>query len=63
MLDLVTSLVQFTDAYITCLEIINVKKMKKDMELRPEMAMDREKWRCGIMRRTSDPYERENNRR
>ena len=21
----------------------------KDMGLRPEMAMDREKWRCGIM--------------
>ena len=26
----------------------------KDMGLRPEMAMDREKWRCGIMGRTSD---------
>ena len=25
----------------------------KDMGLRPEMAMDREKWRCGIMGRTS----------
>ena len=28
----------------------------KDMELRPEMAMNREKWRCGIMGRTSDPH-------
>ena len=35
----------------------------KDMGLRPEMAMDREKWRCGIMGRTSDPYKRENNGR
>ena len=35
----------------------------KDMGLRPEMAMDREKWRCGIMRRTSDPHKRGNNGR
>ena len=35
----------------------------KDMELRPVMAMDREKWRCGIMGRTSDPHKRGNNRR
>ena len=28
----------------------------KDMELRPSMAMDREKWRCGFMRRTFDPH-------
>ena len=35
----------------------------KDMGLRPEMAMDREKWRCGIMRRTSDPHERGNDGR
>ena len=27
----------------------------KDMELRQGMAMDREKWRCDIMGRTSDP--------
>ena len=27
----------------------------KDIELRPEMAMDREKWRCGIIGRMSDP--------
>ena len=27
----------------------------KDMVLRPGMAIDREKWRCGIMRRASDP--------
>ena len=33
----------------------------KDMGLRPEMAMDREKWRCGIMERTSDPHKRGNN--
>ena len=33
----------------------------KDMGLRPEMAMDREKWRCGIMGRTSDPHKRGNN--
>ena len=30
----------------------------KDMGLRPGMAMDREKWRCGIMRRTSDLHKR-----
>ena len=35
----------------------------KDMGLRPEMAMDREKWRCGIMGRTSDPHKRGNNGR
>ena len=34
----------------------------KDIELRPEMAMDREKWKCGIMGRTPDPHERGNNR-
>ena len=34
-----------------------------DMVLRPGMAMDREKWRCGIMRRTSDPRKRGNNGR
>ena len=28
----------------------------KDMGLRPEMAMDREKWRCGIMGRTFYPH-------
>ena len=33
----------------------------KDMGLRPEMAMDREKWRCGIIGRTSDPHMRGNN--
>ena len=33
----------------------------KDMGLRPGMAMSREKWRCGIMGRTSDPHKRENN--
>ena len=27
------------------------------------MAMDREKWRCGIMARTSDPHRRRNNGR
>ena len=32
----------------------------KDMRL---MAMDREKWRCGIMGRTSDPYKCINNGR
>ena len=31
----------------------------KDMGLRPGMAMDREKWRCGIMGRTSDPLSAE----
>ena len=35
----------------------------KDMGLRPGMAMDREKWRCGIMGRTSDPHKRGNNGR
>ena len=33
------------------------------MGLRPEMAMDREKWRCDIMGRTSDPHKRGNNGR
>ena len=28
----------------------------KDMGLRPEMAMDREMWRCGIMGRTPGPH-------
>ena len=28
----------------------------KDMGLKLETAMDREKWRCGIMGRTSDPH-------
>ena len=32
----------------------------KDMRLRPEMAVDREKWRCGIMVKTSDPHKRGN---
>ena len=35
----------------------------KDMGLRPEMAMDRGKWRCGIMGRTSDPHKNGNNER
>ena len=35
----------------------------KDMGLRPEIAMDRDKWRCGIMGRTSDPYKHGNNGR
>ena len=35
----------------------------KDMGLRPEMAMDREMWRSGIMGRTSDPHKRGTNRR
>ena len=35
----------------------------KDMGLRPEMAMDREKWRCDIMERTFDPHKRGNNGR
>ena len=35
----------------------------KDMGLRPGMAMDREKWRCGIIGRTSDPYKCINNGR
>ena len=34
----------------------------KEIGLRPEMAIDREKWRCGIMGRTSDPHKRGNNR-
>jgi hypothetical protein len=33
----------------------------KGMELRPGMAMDLEKWNCGIMGRTSDQHKRENN--
>ena len=33
----------------------------KDRGLRPEMAIDREKWRCGIMGRTSDPHKCRNN--
>ena len=32
----------------------------KDMGLMPEMAMDREKWRCSIMGRASDPHKRGN---
>ena len=32
----------------------------KDMGQRPGMAMDREKWRCGIMGRTSDQHKRGN---
>ena len=35
----------------------------KDMGLRPEMAMGREKWRCSIMGRTCDPHKRLNNGR
>ena len=35
----------------------------KDMGLRPGMAIDREKWRCGIMGRMSDPHKRGNNGR
>ena len=35
----------------------------KDMGLRPGMAMDREKGRCGIMGRASDPHKRRNNGR
>ncbi len=34
----------------------------KDRGLRPEMAMDREKWRRDVMRRTSDPLKLGNNR-
>ena len=34
-----------------------------DMGSRPGMAMDRKKWICGIMGRTSDPHERGNNGR
>ena len=33
----------------------------RDGGLRPEMAMDREKWRSAIMWRTSDPHRRGNN--
>ena len=32
----------------------------KDMGLMPGMAMDREKWSCGIVGRTSDPHKRGN---
>ena len=35
----------------------------KDIELRPGIAIDREKWRCGIMGRMSDPHKRRNNGR
>ena len=35
----------------------------KERGLRPEMAMDREKWRCGIIGGTSDPLKRGNSRR
>ena len=35
----------------------------KDMGLRPGMAMDREKWRFGIMERTSDLHKRGNSGR
>ena len=35
----------------------------KDIGIRPEMAMDREKWMRDIMKRTSDPHKRENNGR
>ena len=35
----------------------------KDMGLRPGMAMDRDKWRCSIVGRTSDPHKRGTNRR
>ena len=35
----------------------------KDVGLRPEMAIYREKWRCGIMGRTSNPHKRGNNGR
>ena len=34
---------------------------RKDMGQRPGMAMNQEKRRCGIMRRTSDPHKCENN--
>ena len=33
----------------------------KDLRLRPGMAMVGEKWRCGIMGRTSDPHKHGNN--
>ena len=35
----------------------------KDMGLRLETAINREKWRCGIFKRTSDPHKRGNNGR
>ena len=35
----------------------------KDIGLRPRMAMYREKWRCCIMGRTSDPHLRGNDER
>ena len=35
----------------------------KDVGLRPEMSINREMWRCGIMARTSDPHKRGNDRR
>ena len=35
----------------------------KGMGLRTGMAMNREKWRCGIMWKTSDSHKRGNNRR
>ena len=35
----------------------------KDMGLRPGMAMDRDKWTCDIIGRTSDPHKRGNNGR
>ena len=35
----------------------------KDMGLRSALAMNREKWRCGIMGRISDPHKRGNNGR
>ena len=35
----------------------------KDIALRPGMAMNRKKWRCGIMGRTSDSHKRGNNGR
>ena len=37
--------------------------MKDIMGLRPGMATNQEKWRCGIMERTSDPHKRGNNGR
>ena len=35
----------------------------KDIGLMPGMAMDREKWRCGTVGRTSDPHKHGNNGR
>ena len=35
----------------------------KDMRLRPEMEIVREKWRCVTMGRTSDPHKHGNNGR